>query len=331
MPGIIERYTKWLHAQWPAGTVEKLPVSGVDGVTAQPGVRIVGDLTGIPLLKFSSDTGARAVRAILREPDFARGGGRDQGQLDLAIIGAGVAGISAAIEAKKAGLNFAVFEATEIFSTVVNFPKAKPIYTYPTEMKLEGGLQFTADVKEALLEEMEAQRETAGIEVTAERIERIERKGSALLLHKSDKTTVPARRAIIAIGRSGNFRKLGCPGEQLDKVYNRLFDPKEFAGQNALVVGGGDSALETAIALTTCGAKVTLSYRRKELARAKPANIEKVEMLVRDASADVQIEKPTSERVNTAVTSGMRGQKSPGSLQLALGTEVTRIEPKEVY
>ena len=72
MPGIIERYTKWLHAQWPAGTVEKLPVSGPDGVTAQPGVRIVGDLTGIPLLKFSSHTGAQAVRAILREPDFQK-------------------------------------------------------------------------------------------------------------------------------------------------------------------------------------------------------------------------------------------------------------------
>ena len=97
------------------------------------------------------------------------------------------------------------------------------------------------------------------------------------------------------------------------------------------MVGGGDSALETAIALTTCGSHVTLSYRRKELARAKPANIEKVEMLVRDGSADVQVEKPTSERVNTAVTSGMRGQKSPGSLKLALGTEVTRIEPEHVY
>ncbi len=333
MAGIIERYTKWLHAQWPAGTVEKLPVSGPEGVTGQSGVRIVGDLTGIPLLKFSSDTGARAVRAILREPDFAKGGERDPAVLDLAIIGAGVAGISAAIEAKRAGLNFAVFEATEIFSTVINFPKAKPIYTYPTEMKLEGGLQFTADVKEALLEEMEAQRKAAGIEVIPARIERLEPRGRGkpLLLHKSDKTTLTARRVIIAIGRSGNFRKLACPGEELDKVYNRLFDPKEFAGQNALVVGGGDSALETAIALATCGAHVTLSYRRKELARAKPANIEKVEMLVRDASADVQIEKPTSERVNTAVTSGMRGQKSPGSLKLALGTEVTRIERDQVY
>jgi NosR/NirI family transcriptional regulator, nitrous oxide reductase regulator len=341
MPGIIERYTKWLHTQWPAGTVEKLPVSGPAGITAQPGVRIVGDLTGIPLLKFSSDTGARAVRAILKEEGFGKpesvpqSGRKPESQtLDLAIIGAGVAGISAAIEAKKAGLNFAIFEATEIFSTVVNFPKGKPIYTYPTEMKLDGGLQFSADVKEALIDEMEAQRRAAGIEVTPARIERIESRsrGSAtLLLQMSDKTTVTARHAIVAIGRSGNFRKLNVPGEELDKVYNRLFDPKEFAGQNSLVVGGGDSALETAIALATCGSHVTLSYRRKELSRAKPANIEKVEMLVRDASADVQVEKPTSERVNTAVTDGMRGQKSPGSLKLALGTEVTRIERDSVY
>src|SRR4051812_24311424 len=126
MAGILSRYTKWLHTQWPAGTVEKLPVSGPGGVTALPGVRIVGDLTGIPLLKFSSHTGAEAVREIVRlEPARPRAGHRDEGEpspargragskeavLDLAIIGAGVAGISAAIEAKKAGLTFVVFEA----------------------------------------------------------------------------------------------------------------------------------------------------------------------------------------------------------------------------
>ena len=71
MSSLINRYAKWLHTQWPAGTVEKLPVSGRGGVTALPGVRIVGDLTGIPLLKFSSHTGAEAVREILREPEFA--------------------------------------------------------------------------------------------------------------------------------------------------------------------------------------------------------------------------------------------------------------------
>ena len=331
MFGLFQRYTKWLHAQWPAGTIEKLPVCDENGVTTIPGVRIVGDLTGIPLLKFSSHTGAEAVRAILREPDFASERNRSNEVVDLAIIGAGVSGISAAIEAKKAGLRFVIFEATEIFSTVINFPKAKPIYTYPSEMKLEGGLQFRADIKEDLLAEMEAQCRSAGIEVTSARIERIERKDRQLLLYKDDKSVVRARRVIIAIGRSGNFRKLGVPGESLDKVFNRLFDPKEFAGKNALVVGGGDSALETAIALTTSGAHVTLSYRKKEFARPKPQNIAKIDMLVRDATADVQIEQPTSERINTAMTSGMRREKKTGSLKIALGTKVTRIAPDRVF
>jgi thioredoxin reductase/ferredoxin len=331
MRGLIERYTRWLHTQWPAGTVEKLPLCGDDGVTAVAGVRIVGDLTGIPLLKFSSDTGARAVRAILREPDFQRQSGGNSEMLDLAIVGAGVAGVSAAIEAKKAGLRFAIFEATQVFSTVVNFPKAKPIYTYPTEMRLEGGLQFTTDVKEALVDEMEQQRKAAGIEPIEARIERVERKGNELLLHHGDKSITRARRVIVAIGRSGNFRRIGCPGEDLDKVYNRLFDPKEFAGKNALVVGGGDSALETAIALTTSGAHVTLSYRKTEFSRPKPENAAKLQTLASNPAADVQIEKPTSERVTTAMTSGMQRDKKLGSLSLALGTQLTRIEPDRVF
>ncbi len=142
----------------------------------------------------------------------------------------------------------------------------------------------------------------------------------------SDKTTVSARHAIIAIGRAvGNFRKARRSRRRAGQAfYNRLFDPKEFAGQNALVVGGGDSALETAIALTTCGAHVTLSYRRKELSRAKRENIEKVEMLLRDAAADVQVEKPSSERVNTAVTSGMRKEKSPGIAGFWLSEQMSR-------
>src|SRR6516165_6683012 len=77
LPGPLGRYMQWLHTGWPAGTVERLPEAREDGTTALPGVRIVGDLTGIPLLKFSSDTGARAVQSILAEPDFAKGRGGD--------------------------------------------------------------------------------------------------------------------------------------------------------------------------------------------------------------------------------------------------------------
>ncbi len=289
-------------------------------------MRIVGDLTGIPLLKFSSKTGAEAVRAILAEPDFRKDEGRRMKDeiLDLAIVGGGVSGVSAAIEARKAGLNFKIFEATQPFSTVANFPKAKPIYTYPTELKLEGGLQFTKDVKEALLEEMEAQRKAAGIEFTdgADRAARSAAGTKFSFITATRRRRVTrARRVIVAIGRSGNHRKLGCPGEDLDKVYNRLYDPKDFSGKNVLVVGGGDSALESAIALAGSGAKVTVSYRKPEFARPKPENVEKLKMLEHDPKADVQVERPSSERVTTAFTSEMMKNAPAGLGHAGAGDE----------
>jgi NAD-dependent dihydropyrimidine dehydrogenase PreA subunit len=115
-------------------------------------------------------------------------------------------------------------------------------------------------------------------------------------------------------------------------LFNRLYDPKEFAGRQVLVVGGGDSALETTIALGTAGAHVTLSYRRKEFARPKPENVEKVRLLERNPTAPVAIEEPTSERVTTSTGAFMNaaGDHPPGSVRLALGTKVVRIEPKGV-
>ena len=180
LKALIKKYYHWLHGKWPAGKVEKLPDVGEDGATNVPGIRVVGDLSGIPLLKFSSDTGAKAVRAFLAEPDFA--GQRDEKSddvVDIAIIGGGVSGVSAAIEAKKAGLSYVLYEASEVFSTVANFPKGKPIYTYPTEMTPSGGIQYSpkADVKEALLEEMKEQISEHGVEITEGRIEKVERKG----------------------------------------------------------------------------------------------------------------------------------------------------------
>src|SRR6185312_15309897 len=201
---MLARYVRWLHTGWPAGTVEKLPEVNDDGTTRVPGVRVVGDLTGVPLLKFSADTGARAVQAILREDEVHKRRGAD-GVVDVAIIGGGVSGIAAAMEAKKAGLSYVVFEAAQEFSTIANFPKAKPIYTYPTEMTPAGQLKLTAELKETLLDELEAQRRAFGIECRKAHVERIEKKGGELLVHLKGET-VRALRVIIAIGRSGNYR-----------------------------------------------------------------------------------------------------------------------------
>jgi len=297
----VRRYIRWLHTRWPAGTVEKLPEADEAGRTALAGVRIVGDLTGIPLLKFAADGGARAVQAFLGEEGFRKSRGGDSGVLDVAIVGAGVAGIAAALEARRQGLGFEVFEASRPFSTIANFPRGKPIFTYPTGMKPAGGLRLGAAVKEELLDELERQRREAGIGVTQARVESIERRGGLLHLRHGEGET-RALRVVVAIGRSGNFRKLGVPGEELDKVSNRLHDPAAFAGKQVLVVGGGDSAVEAAVALAGAGAGVTLGYRGKELTRPKPENLERVRELAGRA----------------------------GKLTLALGSRVKRIEADAV-
>ncbi len=275
MPNLLTRYARWLHVRWPAGTVEKLPEIRADGSTNVPGVFVTGDLTGVPLLKTALDTGAKAIQRIAadlqsRPPDAPRG---DDDPVDVAIVGAGVSGMAAAVEAKRLGLSFVVLEAEAPFATIHNFPKRKPIFTYPKSFRPAGTLQVTADVKEALEEELKRQTEAAGIPVVGARAERVERVAGALRVHVTEGSPIRARRVLVAIGRSGDYRTLGVPGEGLDKVTNRLHDPKDFAGQNVLVVGGGDSAVEGAVALAGAGARVTLSYRGAELSRPKSENV----------------------------------------------------------
>ena len=130
MSSPLSRYAHWLHLGWPAGKVEKLPVVGADGRTNLPGVFLCGDLTGVPLLKFALDSGVRAVRAIAAR----RGAGSGGDTSDVAILGAGVAALAAALEARQLGPTFVLLEAAEPFSPLVNSPTGKPIVTYPRDM-----------------------------------------------------------------------------------------------------------------------------------------------------------------------------------------------------
>ena len=259
----IKRYADWLHLQWPAGKVERLPVVAADGSTNMQGVSIVGDLSGIPL-KMAIDTGAKAIDQLQPHNDEA---------YDVAIIGGGVAGIAAAIAAQEKGLRFTVIEAADIFNTIANFPKGKPIFTYPSDMTPQGSLQVNGTNREELLAELREQAEAADIHHTQAYATHIERKDGQLSVELKDSDPIACHHVVVAIGRSGNFRRLNVPGEELDKVTNRLHDPAAYVGKKVLVVGGGDSAVEAAIAMAELNdgseALVTLAYRGAELSRPK--------------------------------------------------------------
>ncbi len=328
----IRCYMRWLHTRWPAGHVEKLPTVNPDGSTAVPGLYVVGDITGIPLLKFSSDTGARAVQTIIADTAFAKRDKNaerdDRKVLDLVVIGAGVSGVAAAIEARKNDLSFELLEASEPFSTVVNFPKGKPIFTYPTDMTPAGELQFGegSAIKEGLVDELHGYLKKHNIEPRHIRAERIVRKGGLLEVVIPGGENLLAHRVVVGIGRSGNFRKLGVPGEDLGKVSNRLHDPKDYCGKKILIVGGGDTAMETAIALGACGSHVTVSYRKPEFSRPKPENVEKLKMLADDPMAeDAVVEEPSSERITTAAGAFLNDHRKAGSVTLLMASKVKEI------
>lgn len=268
---ILNHFFNWLHLKWPAGKVERLPKLKEDGSTNLPGVYVVGDLSGIPLLKFSSHTGAKVVKTIAEKLKSQK-----SENLDLIILGAGVSGMAAALQAKKLNLNFKIFEATETYSTIVNFPKGKPIFTYPTEMIPDSELQFSenSNTKESLLSELNRQTDQIIPEIA--KAEKVEKINGGYQVAFANGQKIKSNYVIIAIGRSGNFRKLGVKGDNLSKVYNRLHDPKEFKNKNILVVGGGDSALETAIAICESGGLVSVSYHNSEFTRPKQDNIAKI-------------------------------------------------------
>jgi NosR/NirI family nitrous oxide reductase transcriptional regulator len=293
---VLARYTRWLHTRWPAGRVERLPIVGEDGATNVPGVRIAGDLTGIPLLKLAIDGGVRTARAFARELELERGGerGAERGGgaiLDVVIVGGGVSGIAAAIEARALGLSLEVLESARPFETIHGFPAGKPIFTYPAQLVPAGAMKVAADRKEPLAEELEAQRVAHGIEPTIARVTHVSRgRGGALEVHVEGRSEpVRARRVLVAIGRSGDHRRLGVPGEDGELVRTRLFDPADHRGERVIVVGGGDSACETAIAIARASGHVILIHRGADLARAKGENADEVARLVARGAIELQL------------------------------------------
>lgn len=281
MNALVERlraYATWLHLGFPAGVPEPGPVLGPAGATSVPGLRVAGDLTGVPLLKRAIESGVEAARALAAErsgagpasPPPSPPGAAGPPVRDLAIVGAGPAGIAAALEARRLGLDPVVLEARAPFATIADFPVAKPIFAYPLGQDPPGPLQVRAEVKEALLAELEAQRRAAGIEPVLARVEDLARTPEGFVLRDAGgRELVRARTVLLALGRTGAHRALGVPGEGPGRVFHRLHDPKDFAGGEVTVVGGGDSALETALALHRAGAKVTLVHRGREFTRPK--------------------------------------------------------------
>ncbi|MCP4156903.1 MAG: NAD(P)-binding domain-containing protein, partial [bacterium] len=293
---MIKQYFQWLQKDVPTGDVEKYPEIDANGDSSVKGIYIIGDLTGIPLLKMAADSGTAVIRFLQKEPGFKKSVEKKAPDvLDILIVGAGPSGIAAGMETQKAGLSFKIIESAAPFNTIANFPKGKPIYAEPLDIEQIADLKINEGVKEEFLDDLNQQIKDKNLPIERNfKLENIVKKGD-LFEVTSKESSYKALRIILATGKSGNSRKLNVPGEELDKVYNRLIDPADATGHDVLVVGGGDFALETAIAVTGFASSVTLSYRKASFARPKEGNVEALDKLIKAGKITLKMESMVKE------------------------------------
>lgn len=249
-----------------------IPLVGEDFQTNVPGIYIAGELGGMGLIRNAIEQGRQAVEAICRN---GRRGGKDR--LDLLIVGAGPAGISAAMGATELGLRFQIVEQDSVGGTIAHYPRGKVVMTAPARLPIIGEFKFGETSKERLMEFWTDVIKRARLKVhTGVRIDAIAAEGDSLIATCS-RGRIRAANILLTIGRRGTPRKLGVPGEELCKVVYRLVDPEQYRGQRVAVVGGGDSALEAAISLSEePGTEVLLSYRGEAFNRVKAKNRERL-------------------------------------------------------
>jgi len=244
--------------------------------TNVPGIFIAGELGGMGLIRKAAEQGRQAMDSIKARRSPA---GVDH---DVVIVGSGPAGISAGLAAIAHGLRYKIVEQEDsLGGSVYHYPRNKIAMTAPVKLAIVGSVKMGEIQKEALLEFWNGVVEKTGLTVAfRERMDNIERRDDGSFVVHTDKGSYSAASVLLAIGRRGSPRKLDVPGEESSKVVYRLIDAEQYRGQAVLVVGGGDSALEAAIALAEQpDTTVALSYRGDAFARVKAKNRARLDSL----------------------------------------------------
>jgi thioredoxin reductase len=144
--------------------------------------------------------------------------------------------------------------------------------TSPMDLPLYGMVKLYDTSKSELLELWNDVLTKNEISISERsKVERVEQVDNAFVVHTSNGEEFKTKRILLAIGRRGTPRKLNVPGEESEKVAYRLLEPELIKGEDILVVGGGDSAIESALLLADDN-RVTLSYRKDKFSRLKPKN-----------------------------------------------------------
>ena len=243
-----------LHFEFsPRLGVRELPEFDKEYQSNVKGLYVAGDIADAPIIKVALNQGHGVAENIIKKLKSEQNTD-EPGLLDLLIVGAGPAGIGAALAAKDAGLKYSVIEKEKPFNTIQNYPRHKQIFSEPRKINLRADIWFKDAAKEDLIERWEKEIDAHGLEIQQPlEVTGIKKQGNAFLVSVKDeaekKREIRTRKVLLAIGRRGTVQKPGIPGEDGERVYYALHDPRKYSGRKVLVLGGGDSAVEAAVSL----------------------------------------------------------------------------------
>ena len=315
----------------------ELPHVNPDYETNVKGIYIAGELGGMGLIRNSVEQGIQAVRSIA-----AGINSRTPGIADLVIVGAGPAGIAATLQAKKMGLDAVTLEQDSLGGTVFSFPRSKVVMTHPMELPLYGKMKLYDTSKQQLLDIWQDALQKNDIRIREhQKVERIRQEADkTFMVETNTGDCIACAHVILAIGRRGSPRKLGIPGESLEKVAYQLIEPELLTDKDIIVVGGGDSAVEAALLLMDAN-RVTMSYRKDAFARIKAGNERRIREamdkqkltvifnseLIGISTDSVDLRVPDQEQLRTMrndLVYIFAGGELPNAFLSATGIEITK-------
>lgn len=253
-----------------------IPVVSASFESSVPGIFIAGELGGMGLIANAIDQGRQAMEAIARLDGLGR-----KDVLDVVVVGAGPAGLSAGLMARQLGLRCAMLEQHSLGGTVAQYPRDKVVMSRPAHLPGYGRLFLKRMRKERLLAIWKAASDKAGMTVSyGVRVESIQSETDGFIVLTS-RGTIRCRAVLLATGRRGAPRRLDVSGEDLPKVRHGLADPMQYRGKHVVVVGAGDSALEAVAHLHGSGAaSIALCNRGDGFPRACAKNRRELQELV---------------------------------------------------